>query len=1031
MSYQRVVVLIPSHSLEDFPTELGDKPAESLLNAFSVAFHPKLVAATGLMPGWHRADEPTTDVDGSLIIVPMACDDQLPHGWIRLAREQGAVVVSGLHNRFEMLSAALSGLPKQAEPKAGEVEATADVTEESAVTPAEGTAEQSSDSETSAEESPAVELPEEVVADFFALGTCWILMELLTRHMHHFSSYDEVFFEKTLVAAARDAVKGDFDGAEVALRGSFELLLEARERFFPVDCYLLDLCLTAPDMAGEKLDELLQEKTPVNYLLRALDAQQVAESRPQTVQLLKKAWDEGRADIAGGDLQELAAPLVPLESSILDLQRGRAVFREIFQREPTTWGRRRYGLSPILPQLLRKSGFHSGLHFLLDDGIYPDREQSRMRWEACDSSSVDAYSRIPLAADSATTWLKFPERMAETMESDQVAALALARWPETKCPFFQDLRRMQKYAPVLGRFVTFEEYFLHTDDHGGGWHHDTKEYLSPFFVQAVARREAQPITRFRNHVDRVAQFERAAWQSGMADALMGRPVNDQSATELLTQLEKAGPDVFESSADDAARVIADAEEALSRYQVDADARLSRIIMHGADPRPGWLCINTLSFPRRVVVNLDADSTGEARGTPAIAGPVKALQFDGNRRQALVEIPAAGFAWIPDGDDTRDSSKGLLAEGLRLQNEFFEVYVNEATGGLQRLKSHGRSPNRLSQQLAFRFSRELTIRRQVDDEVIEDKTFYSEMRCQSVEVSCSGPSCGEIVTTGEIVDPSTQAVLSGFRQTFRVWRGRPFLDLEIELLDVQKKPEGDPWGCFYGSRFAWNDGTAAISHSVCGAAQPIVMQRIETLDYLEIASDSARTTILPMGLPFHRKTGPRMIDSLLVSEGETERKFRFVIAVDQNYPMQAARDVLTPVVPIRTQSGPPRAGQTGWFYHIDSRCVQVSRIMGLMSEPLIVDSLGDDVEEEFRSDTRRPVELTRSEPPAGAGFALRLQETEGQYQTINVKFFRTPSSARLRDFRGQTLTDLSVEGDDVRVDLSPFTIVDLEVRFDQS
>ena len=644
---------------------------------------------------------------------------------------------------------------------------------------------------------------------------------------------------------------------------------------------------------------------------------------------------------------------------------------------------------------------------------------------------MDAYSRIPLAADSATTWLKFPERMAETMESDQVAALALARWPETKCPFFQDLRRMQKYAPVLGRFVTFEEYFLHTDDHGGGWHHDTKEYLSPFFVQAVARREAQPITRFRNHVDRVAQFERAAWQSGMADALMGRPVNDQSATELLTQLEKAGPDVFESSADDAARVIADAEEALSRYQVDADARLSRIIMHGADPRPGWLCINTLSFPRRVVVNLDADSTGEARGTPAIAGPVKALQFDGNRRQALVEIPAAGFAWIPDGDDTRDSSKGLLAEGLRLQNEFFEVYVNEATGGLQRLKSHGRSPNRLSQQLAFRFSRELTIRRQVDDEVIEDKTFYSEMRCQSVEVSCSGPSCGEIVTTGEIVDPSTQAVLSGFRQTFRVWRGRPFLDLEIELLDVQKKPEGDPWGCFYGSRFAWNDGTAAISHSVCGAAQPIVMQRIETLDYLEIASDSARTTILPMGLPFHRKTGPRMIDSLLVSEGETERKFRFVIAVDQNYPMQAARDVLTPVVPIRTQSGPPRAGQTGWFYHIDSRCVQVSRIMGLMSEPLIVDSLGDDVEEEFRSDTRRPVELTRSEPPAGAGFALRLQETEGQYQTINVKFFRTPSSARLRDFRGQTLTDLSVEGDDVRVDLSPFTIVDLEVRFDQS
>jgi len=1031
MSYQKVVVLIPSHSLEDFPTELGDKQAESLLNAFSVAFHPKLVVATGLMPGWHRADEPTTDVDGSLIIVPTACDDQLPAGWVELAREQGAVVVSGLHDRCDMVGVALAGLKDS--PVAGD-EADSETSPDGAASHADDDS-VAPDTDSSDVDIATADLSEEIVADFHALGTCWILLELLTRQMHHFNSYDEVFFEKTLVAAARDAVKGDADGVEVSLRASYELLLEARERFFPVDCYLLDFCLLAPDMAGEKLDELLRQDAPVNYLLRALDAKEMAESHPETVELLKKAWDEGRADVAGGDLQELAAPLVPLESAILDLQRGRATFREIFQREPTTWGRRRYGLSPMLPQLLQKFGFHSGLHFLLDDGIYPDNEQSRMRWEACDSSSVDAYSRIPLAADSATTWLRFPERMAETMESDQVAALALARWPETKCPFFQDLRQIQKYAPVLGRFVTFEEFFLHTDDHGGGWHHNTKQYLSPFFVQAVARREARPITRFRDHLQRVARFESAAWQSGLADALMGRPVNDQAASDLLAELEKAGPDVYESDDEESSKVVTEAEQTLSEFQLKSGENLSRIIMHGAESRSGWLCINTLSFPRRVVVDLESGETESTetagRGNvPAISGPVKSLQFDATRKQALVEIPAAGFAWIPDEENSTDSSKGLLAEGLRLQNEFFEVYVNETTGGLQRLKNHGRSPNRLSQQLAFRFSRELTIQRQGDgDEIIEEKTFYSEMRCKTVDVTCSGPSCGEIVTTGEIVDPSNQAVLSGFRQTFRVWRGRPLLELEIELVDVQKKPEGDPWGCFYGSRFAWNDGTAAISHSVCGAAQPIEMERIETLDYVEIASEEARTTILPMGLPFHRKTGPRMIDSLLASEGETEFKFKFAIAVDQNYPLQSARDVLTPVVPIRTQNGPPRAGQTGWFYHIDSRCVQVSRILGLMAEPITVESEDDGMSGESEGDSRRPIELTQAEVPDGAGFALRLQETEGQYSNVNVEFFRAPSSARLRDFRGQTIVTLPIEGDGVRVDLSPFTIADLEVRFD--
>lgn len=1042
MSYQQVVVLIPSHSLEDFPTDLGEKPAESLLNAFSVAFHPSLVAVTGLMPGWHRADEPTTATDGSLIIVPTACDDQIPPGWIQLAEEQGAVVVSGVHDRAEMLYAALAGLRQpgpNAGAKSGEKLGQADETAGSHHVTSDHTGSDGAEMSTVSEraEDGSIEdrvsctgglgpdeISPEIVADFHALGTCWILMELLTRHMHHFSSYDEVFFEKTLVAAARDAVQGDADGVETSLRASFELLLEARERFFPVDCYLLDLCLTAPDMAGDKLHALLNEEIPVNYLLRAIDAQQIAESEPETIRLLKKAWDDGRADVAGGDFQELAAPLVPLESSILDLQRGRAVFRDLFQREPTTWGRRRYGLSSMLPQLLQKSGFYSGLHFLLDDGIYPDREQSRMRWEGCDSSSVDAYSRIPLAADSATTWLRFPERMAETMESDHVAALALARWPETRCVFFQDLRRIQKYAPVLGRFVTFEEYFLHTDDHGGGWHHDTKEYLSPFFVQAVARREAQPITRFRNHVHRVAQFETAAWYSSLADALVGKPVDDQSAATLLTELEKAGPDLYESSDADADQMIVDTESALNQYRTGAEQRLSKVIMHGAESGSGWLCLNPLSFSRRVVVNLD-----DASGTPAVEGPVKSVQFDGDRKQALVEIPAAGFAWIPDGDSSSDDSKGLLAEGLRLQNEFFEAYVNESTGGLQRLKNHGRSPNRLSQQLAFRFSRELTVRQQVDDEIVEEKTFYSEMRCHDVQVTCSGPSCGEIVSTGELIDPSTQAVLSGFRQTFRVWRGRPLLEIEIELVDVQKKPEGDPWGCFYGSRFAWNDSTAAISHSVYGAAQPIVMQRIETLDYIEFASDSSRTTILPMGLPFHRKTGPRMIDSLLVSEGETERKFRFAIAVDQNYPMQVARDLLSPVIPIRTQSGPPRAGRTGWFYHIDSSSVQVTRILGLMSEPLTVDDLDDDTGDGHSSFDRRPVELTRPEPPAGTGFGLRLQETEGQYQSCRVEIFRTPVSARLRDFRGHTIAEASIDGDAVKVDLTPFSIVDLEVRFD--
>jgi alpha-mannosidase len=80
MSLQDVVILIPSHSLEDFPTEQTDNPAASLLNSFVVAWHPALLAATEVLPHWRRADEPAAVHANQLIFVPTVSDDWLPHG---------------------------------------------------------------------------------------------------------------------------------------------------------------------------------------------------------------------------------------------------------------------------------------------------------------------------------------------------------------------------------------------------------------------------------------------------------------------------------------------------------------------------------------------------------------------------------------------------------------------------------------------------------------------------------------------------------------------------------------------------------------------------------------------------------------------------------------------------------------------------------------------------------------------------------------------------------------------------------------
>ncbi len=996
MSYSEVVILVPSHSLEDLPVEIGDKSALGILNAFAIGFHPRLIASSRSAPNWRRADDMFDDAGGKLVLIPQMSEDRVPSSWMETARGQGAIVVTGLEDRAAAVAAVLAPLAASA-PSSVSAAGSEPVAAEGSV-PA-----------------PLPEIDPELVADFYALGTTWLLLELLTRHMHHFSSYDETFFRKSTLEAADAAVEGNADYARDRLRACFELLQEARERFYPVDCYLIDLCLLIPEQANDALKQLLIGPRAVNYLLRADDAERIAAEHPELAKLLKEAAARGAADFVGGDWAEVPSPLVPLSSTLHDLERGRAAFKRLIGRVPTTWARRRYGHSVLHPQILQKYGYHSALHFLLDDGIYPDREQSKLRWDGCDSSGVDSITRLPLAGDSASTYMRLPQRLAEAMQSDQVAALIIARWPDAKCPVFHDLQRMQKYAPVLGRAVSFEEYFQHGDASGSGWGLDNKDYLSPFFTQGVARREKRPLGRFQQHFERISKFEAALWQSNMTSVLYGRAIDATKANAVRVVLEAAGPDAFDSLKSNAEQTLATADAALADFQSQAEQAVSKLIMHGAGTQTGFLLTNSCSFSRRVVVELP-----QAAGAPAVGGPVKAVQFDEQRKSVIVELPAAGFAWIPDGTpgakSTLRKDTALLAEGNVLRNEHFEAVINESTGGLQRFKKHGRAPNRLSQQLAFRFPREKTVKIVDGDQVTETKTWYSEMRGTSLTVTCAGPSLGEIVTCGEIFDPSTNTRLATFKQTFRVWLGRPFLEVDIEITP-DKLPEGDPWSNYFGSRFAWNDMTAALSWSLYGIPQPQNLERLESPYFLEIATSEERTTILPLGLPFHRKTGPRMVDSILIVEGESQRRFQFVIGLDQNFPQQAALTHMTPVPVIATQSGPPRSGQTGWFYHVDSRCVQVLSVEPLLIEPT-----------EQHPDWESSYESAPG-PTLRKGFALRIQETEGRYQSVQLDLYRRPTSARVRDFQGRTQTEVATNGDGVRLDFSPFAIVDVELFFD--
>ena len=976
MQYRDVVILIPCHSLEDFPTELDETQACGLLNSFAVAWHPALLAATEAIPRWSRADEPIEDVADQLIVVPEACDDLLPSGWADQARGRGAYVVQGISDRTSLISSVLAGL-----------------------------------------DSPP-EIDAELVADFCALGFCFLQMELLTRQMHHFSSLDEVQLQREAVRAAEAAIAGDAEAAGNHLRACFESLLECRERFYPVDCFLLDVCLLVPSLADQHFEQLLDRDAACNVLLLGNDLAEIARDKPDLVGRMRQKWDAGTINLVGGERYELPVPLVPLESVLWDFQQGLELFESLLGRRPKTWARRRYGFSTQLPQILTKWGYHSALHVALDDGIYPDAEQSKVQWEGCDGTVIHAMTRIPLAADSAMSYLRFPQRMAETMEEDQIAALTFARWPELESPWLDDLRAMDKYAPVLGRFVSFDDFIDQTETPGRLSSYQEREYLSPFFVQDVARDEQDPISRVVRHYRRRFDFDGSRWLELAADAVLsGRVGNDASgAQELVQRIEANGPDPLK---DDPELSVA-----LQEFRETAIRRFSDVALQQETDQAGCLVLNPLSFQRRVVVETDL-----GQGVPVVGDVVKAVQQLDGKSLALVEVPPCGFAWFglsapatTAPTENSSSQTPSTVQDSMLRNEFFEVHVNETTGGIQQIKEYGRRPNRLSQQLSFRFASERVVGTPQDGEPAQ-KSFYAEMRCEDFRVTCDGPGLGEIVTRGAIVDQARGTRLAGFQQRLRLWRGCPFLEVQIQL-EVDSCPDGSPWATYFTSRFAWNDSTAALTRSVLEGAHSVGGERFESPHFLELAVEDERTTIFGRGLPYYRKTGPRMVDAILIAGQERCRTFEFVIGVDQQFPMQSAFHVMNPAFTLATQSRKPRGSNSGWLFQVRERNVVLTRIM---PAPVVGDDADHTADFSVAEDLQ-PLDPADSQTTDGSAFVVRLLECEGRHRRVHLSCFRVPVLARQRDLQGRLLSELSIEDGQVVLEMSAFEIADVELCF---
>ncbi len=935
MKFEELIVLLPCHSLEDFPVHYEADEAEAVLSAWSALWHPRLIASAAAMPTWQRVDCPPETLAGRLVVVPEMCDRELPAGYISRAEEEGAAVIRKLRHRGEIVAAALAALDERDD----------------------------SDNPTasSSTDDPSTD---DLAADFLAVGFLYLQVELLTRRMRYMSNIDQANFNQQIVAGATAYVGNDQEETRRRLQNCFDVLAEAREHFYPVDAYLIDVVLTASTTLGQSLRREVAGPVPVSLLLAGDDLAALADSHGDTLADIRTAWTEKRIGVIGGSYGAADPPLADPETVLTDFRRGLNLYEQHLGHQPAVWGSRRFAIAPWLPQLLSKTGFAGAWHVSLDEGRFPQSEQAKSRWEGLDGTAIDALNRLPLDAARADSFLGLSVKMGESMDHHHVACVVLAHWPGQVACWHEDLRRAHRYAPVLGKFVTIEDFFGESSSPSVFVRFEADEYRSPLLTHDVLRERPDPISRHvRDHQAAAARAAHDALHT-IAVALGSQPNSDAQS-----------PDALIAAIND---------------------RIPRVVAGGS---PGILVFNPLSFKRRLGVNMPS-----GMATPHVDGPVLAAGVDGSVCRAVVEVPPLGFAWIGGGDSQTapPATRGRVkppapmadATGL-LQNGYIEAHVNPVTGALQSFRGVNHRKNLISQQLALRTPGPARASgdpwRDPDEAAV-----YSVMAADRVTVKSAGPVLGETVAAGRLLDRQGKR-LAGYRQTFRLWRSRPVLEIDIEL-DIDEPPRADPWNSYYGSRFAWADETANLFRTVGGLRQPTELSRIEAPHYIDLDLPQGMVTIFTLGLPYHRVSGPRMLDTLLVTRGETARRYRIALGLGIKQPMAAALDLLAPPALLAEPTTAPAVGATSWFFHIDAK-----NVVATHWSPIVEDG--------------KPV-----------GFRTRLLETLGRPAKVRISALHPIATAQEVDFLGKTVYDLTTEDGNAIAELSAGQWLALEARW---
>ncbi len=935
MNPRELILLSPYRVPAKDSLMLGDEDMAAFLNGYTALWHPALLYGAAETPKIASPYDYEAPKAGHVYALPETPQVFLPDDWEDRVRAAGAVAVHATADRAGTLANLHEALASRERERP--------------------------------EDTPNILLllgPDQL-GPFFGIGFGYMHLTALFEAMDHENLIAGSDFWLDVQQAVA-ALLTNADAALPHLKSAAERLMAAREALYSVTIHVIDLCTLDELPAGGSLPAACARDQSFNVIASGRGLEGYFRDQPEAAGALRSHVASERAEVCLGSYVEREDALLPIESQVWNLRKGLKTTTDLLQTDVRVFARRRLGATAHLPVLLSNTGLQRALVVNLEETSVHSSQGIVGTWTAPNGAQIDVFTRNPHRADAPGTFFHAAYYLHQTIAQDFVATLALVHRGKQACPWYEDWLELARLAPVLGRWTTLSNYFNEVLSGEQASMSSADEVQADYLNERAEGHVQQPVSwfprqaRLRRQVDTL--WTLAALHRGLAGKI-DQPDWNSRLESLEEQVALAQICFFDE---------AKAEAALSALQMDVgNALAQRLLARATGTSSGYLVLNPCNFTRRVAVEVEV--AGDAL---PLEGPLKACQIEAGTGRLVVEVPPLGFAWVPrhGTSGAATSAKRMrLADERHVRNEFFEAAIDPETGGLRGIWDPRSRISRLGQMLVYNPG--------------------STMRASAIRVGSTGPALGEVVSEGSIFGED-ERVLAKFRQRFRAWLGRPVLEMRIEIYPEQA-PVGYPWHAYFGARFAWRDERALLFRGVNGAATITSHTRPESPDYLEWRLGRQSTTLFPGGLPFHQRHGGRMLDVILVPEGEDCKVFELAIGLDRDYPMQTAVSMVTPAPVIPVDKGPPHVGSAGWLFHLDAT--------NLLLTSMRPASDADAVQARF--------------------LECALHSTQAELRCV-----RNPRRAFMLDARSENQSELGISGDAVVFDVAASDCVQVRAEF---